>query len=713
NGYNANGSLMQATDGKLYGMTSLGGTNYKGVIFSFDLNTMIYTKLMDFDGNNGAYPQGSLIQATNGKLYGMTPYGGVNDYGVIFNFDITNNTYSKLFDNDITDGDRPQESLIQATDGQLYGMMGNGGYNSYGQIFSFDPVINNYTFLYSLSGCVSSLIQATDGKLYGMTSMGGGNNEGVIFSFDINTITYTALIDFDGANGASPRGSLVEATNGNLYGMTCVGGVNNGGVIFSFEITTGTCTKLFDFDNEYGYWNGGIPRGSLMLAADNKLYAMTSIGGKINSGVLFSFDLSTSDYSKLFDFNTTLNGSSPLGSLMQAYNDKLYGMTSLGGINNLGMVFSFDWNTNTYTNLHDFDNTDAAIPYGSLIQATNGKLYGMTVASGIGYYVVGYGAIFSIDTNTYTYSKLYDFDGNNGASPFGSLIQATDGKLYGMTYAGGINDLGVLFSFDPDSNILTKLFDFDGINGAHPHGSLMQAANGKLYGMTFMGTLFSFDITTGIYSKLYDCDYYTGGNPYGNLIQATNGKLYGMTSGYYNQSEALFSYDIPSGTVVTEVSFGPATGEYPHGSLFQASNGKLYGMTYSGGSYNAGVIFNFDPASSAFEKLRDLTVPDGIAPIYSNFIEIPSAAVGISENASEENEVSISPNPVADQLQINLNNNYPYILQIKNIFGVPMTKKISNSALLQIDVTDFPSGIYFLSITDEKKHVVTKKLIKI
>ena len=71
--------------------------------------------------------------------------------------------------------------------------------------------------------------------------------------------------------------------------------------------------------------------------------------------------------------------------------------------------------------------------------------------------------------------------------PYGSLMQASDGKLYGMTTNGGSSsDNGVIFSFDPSSSTYTKLKDFDNTNGANPYGSLMQASDGKLYGMTLM-----------------------------------------------------------------------------------------------------------------------------------------------------------------------------------------------------------------------------------
>ena len=75
---------------------------------------------------------------------------------------------------------------------------------------------------------------------------------------------------------------------------------------------------------------------------------------------------------------------------------------------------------------------------------------------------------FSFDPSSSTYTKLKEFDGTNGASPYGSLIQASDGKLYGMTSQGGSNGYGVIFSFDPSSSTYTKLKDFDYTNGASP-----------------------------------------------------------------------------------------------------------------------------------------------------------------------------------------------------------------------------------------------------
>jgi uncharacterized repeat protein (TIGR03803 family) len=362
------GDLMQASDGKLYGMTTYGGSSFNtswsrgnnGVIFSFDLPSSTYTKLMDLDGNNGGSPCGALIRAGGGKLYGMTQYGGSHGLGAIFSYDVSTATYEKLVDFDGANGAKPFGSLMQASDGKLYGMTSEGG---------------NFAY-------------------YNSPGMG------VIFSFDPLSSTYTKIADFgvgDASDCAQPYGSLIQASDGKLYGMA-QGGY---GVIFSFDPSTSTFTKVMDFDGA----NGRIMySSSLMQASDGKLYGMTSgdLGG-IGS-VVFSFDLSTSTYTKLNDLGGT-------GSLVQATDGKLYGMTYYS-------IFSFDPFTSTYTKLRDFNFSVEGDPYGNLMQASDGKLYGMTYGGGLLYGSYVHGVIFSFDPSTSTYTKLKDFDGTNGAFPF-------------------------------------------------------------------------------------------------------------------------------------------------------------------------------------------------------------------------------------------------------------------------------------------------------
>ncbi len=569
------GSLIQASDGKLYGLTNEGGSSGLGVIFSYDPLSSNYTKLKDFDNINGANPYGSLIQASNGKLYGMTVNGGISGLGVIFSYDPLSANYTKLKDFNGANGGNPYGSLMQASDGKLYGMtfFGGGFGSGFGVIFSFDPLFSTYTKLKDLDNtngggnAYGNLLQATNGKLYGMTSIGGSSSAGVIFSFDPFSSTYTKLKDFDITNGGNPYGSLMQAKNGKLYGVTFSGGNGGAGVIFSYDLSSSTYANLRNFDDN----NGSSIYSSLIKAGNGKLYGITNEGGSMGAGVIFSFDPTTSTYAVVKNFDGT-NGSNPAGSLIQGSDGKLYGMASRGGSSGLGVIFSLDPVSSTYTKLKDCNLTDGYAPTGSLIQASNGKLYGMTNQGGN----AGAGVIFSYNLSTSTYTKLKDLVDINGLTPFGSLMQARDGKLYGMTSSDGNNDAGVIFSYDLSSSTLIRLQNFDDLNGTRPRGTLIQASNGKLYGMTAEGgisdegVIFSFDPSSLTYKKLKDFDGANGAYPYGNLMQASDGKLYGMTnSGGSSDVGVIFSYDPSTSTYTKLQDYNGANGANPSiGSAF-------------------------------------------------------------------------------------------------------------------------------------------------
>jgi uncharacterized repeat protein (TIGR03803 family) len=618
------GSLVQASDGKLYGMTSQGGTSgNNGVIFSYNPSTGIYAKLKDFNYSNGTYPLGSLIQANNGKLYGMTQGGGSSAQGVIFSYEPSTGIFIKVKDFNVSDGTNPDGSFVQASNGKLYGMTVQGGSGGYGVIFSYDPSTGIYTKLKDFNNSdgatpIDSLIQASDEKLYGMTNQGGSSGFGVVFSYDLSTDIYTKLKDFNISDGTLPYGSLLQASDGKLYGMTNQGGTNGVGVVFSYTPSTDTYVKLKDFN----FTDGGYPTGNLVQSSDGKLYGMADSGGIGRYGVVFSYNPSTSFYTKLKDF-TNSDGAIIYGGLVQTSNGQLYGMTSQGGSSGQGVIFAYNPTTDNYTKLKDFDNNNGASPYGSLVQAGNGKLYGMTFLGGSS----GVGVIFSYDPLTSIFSKLKDLNYSDGAYPYGNFIQAIDGKLYGMTAQGGSGGTGVIFSYDLSTGIYTKLKDFNGSDGAYPHGSLVQAGDGKLYGMTYQGgssgygVVFSYDPSTGIYVKLNDFNYNNGAYPHGSLIKASDNKLYGMTQSGGSVSGVIFSYDTTIGIFTKLMDFNAFEGNSPQGSLVQVSDGKLYGMTTYGGSSQYGVVFSYDPTTTTYNKLKDFDGTNGGSPIYVALIE--------------------------------------------------------------------------------------------
>lgn len=256
-----------------------------------------------------------------------------------------------------------------------------------------------------------------------------------------------------------------------FYGFTEAGGQGVGSII-KFESGTKTLSSVFNFPNP-----PANPINAMVIANNGKYYGVTNIGGTSGVGIIYSYDVLSNTKTELVNFNIT-KGASPYGSMFKASNGKLYGMTVEGGTKNLGVIYSFNTTTNTQAKLLDFDTVNGANPRGSFMQATNGKLYGMTAAGG----AYNLGTLFSFDPVTNTQVKLYDFDSIHGASPYGGLVQAGNGKLYGVTAGGGTTNYGTLFSFDLSSNTLVKLLDFNFANGAYPLSSLIKATNGKLYG---------------------------------------------------------------------------------------------------------------------------------------------------------------------------------------------------------------------------------------
>ncbi len=200
----------------------------------------------------------------------------------------------------------------------------------------------------------------------------------------------------------------------------------------------------------------------------------------------FLFVNSFAQFTKVLDFNGT-NGSNPYinSSLMQASDGMLYGVTYTGG--GVGVLFQYNPTLNIYTIKFNFDGiANGSYPSGSLMQASDGMLYGM--AQGGANDASG-GVLFQYDPINNIYIKKFDFDGaTKGSNPNGTLMQASDGMLYGMTPNGGANNMGVLFKYNPATSFYTKMLDFAGVtNGNGPLGSLMQASDGMLYGMTFKG----------------------------------------------------------------------------------------------------------------------------------------------------------------------------------------------------------------------------------
>jgi uncharacterized repeat protein (TIGR03803 family) len=338
---NPDAGLVQATDGNLYGTTSFGGTiEENGTIFRIG-STGGLTTLFSFGDTNGNQPQGRLIQATDGRLYGTTEFGGANGgNGTVFRISLSGQ-FTLLFSFKGTNGSRPQGGLIQASDGQFYGTTVAGGVGSdNGTIFRINSN-GVFTLLYTFpsngrngTSPLGSLFQHTDGNLYGTTSL-GGSGDGTVFRITLAGV-FSSLVSFNGVNGSGPAAGLVRGSDGNFYGTTQFGGATDNGTVFRVT-PSGALTSLASFAGT----NGNFPLASLLASSDGFLYGTTSgdksVGGTNTFGTVFRVTQAGA-LTTLAVFNST-NGASPLAGLIRGTDGNYYGTTFDGGPAGGGSVF--------------------------------------------------------------------------------------------------------------------------------------------------------------------------------------------------------------------------------------------------------------------------------------------------------------------------------------------------------------------------------------
>jgi uncharacterized repeat protein (TIGR03803 family) len=312
----------------------------------------------------------------------------------------------------------------------------------------------------------------------------------------------TATIGFGGANtGTSPYNKLIEGPNGALFGTTRFqGSPANGGTLYTVNKDGSGFRVLHVFAAQPG--DGGIPT-----------YAGLAVGT----------------------------------------NGLLYGVTDAGGIANYGTIYSIRPDGSDYRTIFHFTASDGARPRGQLIVADDGALIGTTFGS----------TIFRIEHDGSHFRTLSFAETNgvgSGAAYQAGVIKGSDGWLYGTSEAGGLinpspefndpwGDIGTVYRIQQDGGNYQILHQFQGTlfgDGAFPHGALLEASDGVLYGMTpkggqyglppfnaerSLGTIFRLNRDGTDYRVLhrFHDDTDAGGGPYHELVEGSDGALYGHT----------------------------------------------------------------------------------------------------------------------------------------------------------------------------------------
>ncbi len=640
--------MVLGTDGRLYGVTSAGGSNGLGVVFGMNADGSGYQMLHSFAGgaNDGSFPMAEMLQASDGKLYGTTEGGGSNNIGVVYRINTDGTGFGIVHSFYYTDGQSPQSGLLQAReDGMLYGTTASGGANAYGgTVFRVSLDGSSFQVVYNFTvqtgvGCYSGLLEGADGFLYGTTySDGDGNNSGyngALFKMarDGSTVQELHFFEYEPYDGDLANGRLIQGSDGYLYGTTENGGDPSTGIysyygngtIYKIDTNGGGYQTYFFPTADATY--GAQPFEGLHFGADGYLYGAASGGGTSNQGTLFKISTSLDAPIIIHDFIGADGDLPKAGIIPNAAGTNFYGLAFRGGSNGFGTAFQAAYDGSSFSVLHEFvsptggDGLNPQAP----VSIYGNVLYGTTKSGAAG----GYGAAFSMNLDGSGYQFLHSFTNStsDGHYPLGCLLKALDGYLYGTTEEGGAFGYGTIFKVSTNGSFYSVLWNFANSpnDGAYPQAGLIQGADGFLYGTTseggtnYSGTVFSISTNGDSETLLHNFNGEPDGqSPYGSLWQDRYGILYGTTEdGGTNGYGTIFSMTTNGGNFLMLHNFNGATndGQSPAAGLLQGLDGRLYGTTQYGGSNYSGTVFVVGTNGSGYAVLHSLeSAADGGYP---------------------------------------------------------------------------------------------------
>ena len=247
--------------------------------------------------------------------------------------------------------------------------------------------------------------------------------------------------------GCNPLGDLV-GDGSYFYGMTGKLGQFNGGTIFRIKSDGSGFLVLHAFAG--GAADGADPGGSLIVSGTT-LYGLSMNGGDNDEGTVFKIQTDGSGFALLHEFaGGAADGAYPRGSLIIS-GTTLYGMTAEGGGSDVGTVFKIGVAGTGFALLHAFNLNDGAYPAGSLV-ISGTTLYGLTYGRIEDFesdQEDPWGTIFRIGINGSGFSRLHEFNYDDGGWPLASLV-VSGTTLYGMAHAGGPSGEGVIFKIGTD-----------------------------------------------------------------------------------------------------------------------------------------------------------------------------------------------------------------------------------------------------------------------
>jgi len=358
----------------------------------------------------------------------------------------------------------------------------------------------------------------------------------------------------------------------------------------------GTYKTICSFDRHLGKTPSGV-----MCASDGLVYGVTAEGGAQGRGTLYCVDTR-----RRIHVLHTFAGSPDDGRLASAPptegdDGALYGLVTQGGPVDRGVAYRLG-RDGRWDILHTFGETleEGYWSWGSLLLASDGQFYGTTSTGGL----YGGGVVFRMGKDG-TVTPLWQLgEGHGPADPVSSLIEGADGRLYGASAGGGSGYSGAIFTLAKDGSDPRVLHSFGSAGGSYP-GAIVQGQDGYLYGTTLYGgpkeggvayrmaTDGSAYVPLHVFGGRMDGSY-----PSSPLLEIEPGVFLGTTD---RDSASLFDGALfaltADGRFQSMRRFGRRSphgvpdGKAPRGPLCRLPSGELVGTCTSGGAADGGTLW--------------------------------------------------------------------------------------------------------------------------
>jgi uncharacterized repeat protein (TIGR03803 family) len=238
--------------------------------------------------NKSLAAAGNVILGSDGNFYAT---GGVGADGVC-KINPTTHQVTQVF-NPAGPNYLVAPGLVEGNDGNFYGstLRLQGLQYLWGAIFQLTPGGQATFTQFQVLQATGPMIQASNGTFYGIGATFndiGTASPGIVFSYTPNGSTGIIHSFGQGSDGTWPLGTVVQGPNGNLYGVTSLGGTAGYGIIFEVS-TLGNYTIVHSFGDGSVPNDGLSPSGTLIVGKDNNIYGTTEGGGKAGLGTIFKF----------------------------------------------------------------------------------------------------------------------------------------------------------------------------------------------------------------------------------------------------------------------------------------------------------------------------------------------------------------------------------------------------------------------------------------